>query len=280
MSDQIGFGSQPAAAPAAQPAATTPAQGVQSFSPGASNSPAGATAPVQAGSITVPEKFRNADGTLNSAAMLQSYTELERRLGAGGQPQPAQGGQPPAMTPSALQPKGQEAPTALQPQEMRAVAQEWMANGGNFTQQTYAALQQRGVDPSGLSRMFQGEKAIGDARSAQVFSAVGGKESFDAMKAWGAANLTDGEKHAFTVAVNGPVELALMAVQNLKSRFEAANGAGGNILSGGNTGGMNIQGTGYRSHAEMVTAINDPRYSTDPAYRTDVEQKIIRSTFA
>ena len=37
-------------------------------------------------------------------------------------------------------------------------------------------------------------------------------------------------------------------------------------------------GARFRSHAELSRAIADPRYSSDPAYRQDVEAKLARST--
>ena len=34
---------------------------------------------------------------------------------------------------------------------------------------------------------------------------------------------------------------------------------------------------GFRSQAEVVAAMNDPRYDNDPAYRQDVYDKLERS---
>ena len=34
---------------------------------------------------------------------------------------------------------------------------------------------------------------------------------------------------------------------------------------------------GYRSNAELARDISDPRYSTDPAFRADVEARLAKS---
>jgi hypothetical protein len=39
----------------------------------------------------------------------------------------------------------------------------------------------------------------------------------------------------------------------------------------------NSRGEVYRSQAELVAAMGDPRYDTDPAYRADVIQKLDQS---
>lgn len=55
--------------------------------------------------------------------------------------------------------------------------------------------------------------------------------------------------------------------RNLVQEAAAGNGAGGNAQ-------------GFGSQREMVKAMNDPRYRTDPTYVKEVEQKIVNSRFA
>jgi len=39
----------------------------------------------------------------------------------------------------------------------------------------------------------------------------------------------------------------------------------------------NRSGNAYRSQAELVAAMGDPRYDTDPAYRADVVDRLEQS---
>jgi len=39
-------------------------------------------------------------------------------------------------------------------------------------------------------------------------------------------------------------------------------------------------GSGFRSQAELVQAMSDPRYDSDPAYRQDVARKLERSNIS
>ena len=65
-----------------------------------------------------------------------------------------------------------------------------------------------------------------------------------------------------------------LAVAGLKSQYSDANGFEGTTLQGkpARSGGDT-----FRSQAELVAAIGDPRYDTDPAYRDDVIAKLDRS---
>ena len=53
-----------------------------------------------------------------------------------------------------------------------------------------------------------------------------------------------------------------------------ANGYEGNMVTG--RGARETQDV-FRSQAEVVAAMNDPRYDKDPAYREDVFNKLSRS---
>ena len=64
------------------------------------------------------------------------------------------------------------------------------------------------------------------------------------------------------------------AVQALKYRFDDASGVDGEMLTG--KAPVN-KGDTFRSQAEVVRAMNDPKYEKDPAYRQDVYNKLERS---
>jgi hypothetical protein len=64
------------------------------------------------------------------------------------------------------------------------------------------------------------------------------------------------------------------AVQALTNRYQDSTGVDGELLTG--KPASNKQDT-YRSQAEVVRAMTDPRYENDPAYRQDIYDKLERS---
>ena len=59
----------------------------------------------------------------------------------------------------------------------------------------------------------------------------------------------------------------------LSNRYQDANGVEGDLVQGKSP----EQVTTFRSQAEVVQAMSDPRYDNDPAYRQDVMRKLERS---
>jgi hypothetical protein len=77
-----------------------------------------------------------------------------------------------------------------------------------------------------------------------------------------------------TVMDRGDPLAMFFAVQALNARYQDAVGYDGELLTGQsprNTSDV------FRSQAELVAAMSDPRYDKDPAYRADVADKLDRS---
>ena len=68
---------------------------------------------------------------------------------------------------------------------------------------------------------------------------------------------------------------AYFAVQALAYRYNDARGVDGELLTGK---AAKSEGSQFRSQAEVVRAMSDPKYDSDPAYRQDVYEKLERST--
>jgi hypothetical protein len=104
---------------------------------------------------------------------------------------------------------------------------------------------------------------------------VGGEEAYHSMTAWAADNLPPGEVAAFDgVIERGNPEAIYFAIQALALRYQDAQGYDGELLTG-RAPTNNVDA--FRSQAEVVRAMNDPRYENDPAYRQDVFDKLERS---
>jgi len=107
-----------------------------------------------------------------------------------------------------------------------------------------------------------------------VRSAVGGEAEYNKIVGWAAENLPEEDIESFdTIVSSGNVGAIKLAINGLKAQYENTNGYEGTMVSGK----APRSGEVFRSQAELVRAMNDPRYDNDPAYRQDVIEKLDRS---
>lgn len=104
---------------------------------------------------------------------------------------------------------------------------------------------------------------------------VGGAEQYGQMISWASENMSDAEIDMYDeVMDSGDPAACFFAVQALMSRFNDATGVDGELLTGKSPTSV---AQGFRSQAELVQAMSDPRYESDPAYRADVINKLENS---
>ena len=116
---------------------------------------------------------------------------------------------------------------------------------------------------------------ISDSDVNTIQNSVGGQQKYNEMVTWAGNNLPPQQVKAFDDIINGGNVTAIqLAVAGLKSQYENANGYEGRMLSGKAPYSSNDT---FRSQQELVTAMSDPRYDNDPAYRQDVIEKLDRS---
>ena len=121
----------------------------------------------------------------------------------------------------------------------------------------------------------QAAAEMSEAQVNQVQNQAGGENNYLAVTEWAANNLPEAQIDAFDSVVDTGNPAAIgIAFQGLQSRYNEANGYEGRMLQGKPAGSS---GQVYRSQAELVAAMGDPRYDTDPAYRADVISKLDQS---
>ena len=104
---------------------------------------------------------------------------------------------------------------------------------------------------------------------------VGGSEQYDQLIDWAQDNLSEQEISMYdhVMESNDPIAM-FFAIRALGNSYENAVGVDGELLTG--TESSTPQNV-FRSQAEVVQAMSDPRYDNDPAYRQDVFEKLERS---
>ncbi len=116
---------------------------------------------------------------------------------------------------------------------------------------------------------------LSDSEISSIQDSVGGEEAYQQLIGWANENVEQNYIDAFDSVVNtGSPEAIQLVVNGLQAQYEYANGYEGRMLSGKPPSGS---GDVFRSQAEVVDAMSDPRYDNDPAYRQDLIQKLDRS---
>ena len=115
---------------------------------------------------------------------------------------------------------------------------------------------------------------LSDSDMDTVYNSVGGEKEYNNLTSWAAENMEDRALDAFNSVIDqgNPVAIQL-AVAGLKAEYDNKEGYEGRML----TGKAAKASDGFRSQAELVQAMKDPRYATDPAYQQDVYDKLERS---
>ena len=118
---------------------------------------------------------------------------------------------------------------------------------------------------------------ISDADLSTVYKSVGGEAEYDKLTDWASDNMDERALDAFNSIVNQGNPTAIqIAVAGMKAEYDNAEGYEGRML----TGKAAKSTDGFRSQAEVVRAMSDPRYDRDPAYRQDLYEKLERSNVA
>lgn len=109
-----------------------------------------------------------------------------------------------------------------------------------------------------------------------IKNSVGGDQAYDNVMQWAGENLDPDQIDAFdNIIATGNSTAIQMMVNGLKAQYDSSNGYEGRMLSGksANASSSDV----FRSQAELVAAMSDSRYESDPAYRNDLLEKLDRS---
>tara|TARA_R100001163_G_scaffold11141_1_gene10177 strand:- start:78 stop:818 length:741 start_codon:yes stop_codon:yes gene_type:complete len=107
-----------------------------------------------------------------------------------------------------------------------------------------------------------------------MMNSVGGKEQYQQIMNWAVQNLPKSDIEAFDAIIESANPFQInMAVEAMAKRYTDSNGQEGQMIQGRSA----KMTDSYRSQAEMIRDMNDPRYEDDAAYRNDVMVKLANS---
>ena len=214
----------------------------------------------------LPDKFESPED------MAEAYAQLEQKLSSRDTQQETKSQQktPPATTP----PPVSRRPTN-QDIDFERYAREF-AEQGVLSENSYKELSQRGMTEDVVDTWLTGQQALADETVNLAHDAVGGEEEYNSLMEWSANSLEEKEIDAFNRAIETPnTDDVVFAIKSLNARRQMEEGQSPTLLQG-DTGGTGINS--FQSVAQLTKAMNDPRYSNDPAYRDEVTQKLSQSS--
>ena len=153
-----------------------------------------------------------------------------------------------------LSPETIEKFSQLDSKELISAYLESIKNSPQQTEQAETELAQKDID--------------------SIHKTVGGESEYRKLTEWSSKNLTESQITSFdNVIASGDTSLIELAVAGIKAKYDNSNGYEGRMLTGKTTSATDV----FRSQAQLVQAMSDPRYDNDPAYRQDVIAKLERS---
>ena len=200
-----------------------------------------------------------------------AYKELEKKLGEKSEP-------------VSEEPKSKNEPVEEESNDSDNILEQlWQqSNNKKITKETFdelskmnpievakKAMELRARSESPQSREFT------DQDVAQIHGLVGGSENYNNMMSWANQNVPEQEVNMYDAVMElGNPLAAYFAVQSLALKYQDASGRNGQMITGK---APKQTSDVFNSQAEMVKAMEDPRYNDDPAYREAILQKLERS---
>jgi hypothetical protein len=199
-------------------------------------------------------------GKYKSAEELeQGYLELQKRMGEG-------------------QPNQQESSSVS---DQLAKAYESYTSDKNFDASAFDNVSKEDL----IKAFFENSEEVPQTEDSEgpdltqeqvdgMMNSVGGKEQYQQIMNWAVQNLPKSDIEAFDAIIESANPFQInMAVEAMAKRYTDSNGQEGQMIQGRSA----KMTDSYRSQAEMIRDMNDPRYDTDPAYRNDVMTKLANS---
>ena len=153
---------------------------------------------------------------------------------------------------------------------------------GKLDDDDYTALEGAGFSKDMVEAYLDGvqyraeqDSQLAAKEVAAIKNEFGGEQVYTEMITWAAANLDKGEVDAFNsmLKTSNPHQIRI-AVAGIQAAY-MNNAPREPKLVGGRA--PKADTTKFKSSAQVVAAMNDERYATDPAYRQEVQEKLSRS---
>lgn len=154
-----------------------------------------------------------------------------------------------------------------------------IATNGDLDDSDYEALKKIGITEKMANDYIENVFNVNQQHLDSVIDTLGGsekaaRENIDKMKAAGIFTEEQAEAVAKQMANQ---ETGLAFAKGLMAQLNSSNPQP--VVLRGENSGAQAADTGYKTQAEMIAAMRDPRYKRDPGYRAEVMEKVKTSSF-
>lgn len=144
---------------------------------------------------------------------------------------------------------------------------------GALSSKTMADLAQAGYPSEVIEGFIESRQNLESEFTNAVYSAAGGEQAYNKVIEWAQGNLSPKVLNSFNRAIdNNNLEAVTLMFEGMKAKMVAKQGTRNPTIMGG--GVTNGGAKGFSSKQEVVAAMSDPRYGTDPSYTRSVELKM------
>jgi hypothetical protein len=198
----------------------------------------------------------------SSQELEKAYIELQSKLGG---------------------PKKEEAKTdvpagakSLTPEMFDSYTEEYVKSG-QLSDKSYEALEKMGVSRSLVDSYIEGRKVAAERQESAIMDEVGGRDNYKQIIEWASQSLPADDIQQYNEIVqSGDPKKAAFAAKALAARFRSESSQPPARMIDGKRVNSDA---GFSSRAEMVEAMQNPKYQKDPAYREQVIRRIANSNF-
>lgn len=144
---------------------------------------------------------------------------------------------------------------------------------GALSSKTMADLAQAGYPSEVIEGFIESRQNLESEFTNAVYNSAGGEQAYNKVIEWAQGNLSNKVLSSFNRAIdNNNLEAVTLMFEGMKAKMVAKQGTRNPTIMGGGvtTGGYK----GFSSKQEVVEAMSDPRYGTDPNYTRSVELKM------
>ena len=155
------------------------------------------------------------------------------------------------------------------------VFQQEYSETGELSNEAYEALEEAGIDRRVVDTWLQGQEALADQNITEIYNVAGGEQEYNQMLEWASDNLQPWEMDAYNQAMDGLDSVSKLAASGLYARYRNSDAVGPRLMAGSVA---TETAPRYESIAQLTSAMRDPRYQSDPAYRAEVAMRLGNSS--
>ena len=169
-----------------------------------------------------------------------------------------------------------------------AINKYYQENNGTISEEHYKELESTGLTRNVIDSYLAGlkpkegtEQVAADPSFPEyedIVGIAGGEDKYMEMLKWMDGNISKEELQKFDKIVDAEkrnIPKVTLAVQEMFTRYKNAMGVEPRLISGRTSSSPNTRV--FRSNAEVVAAMRDPRYKTDIAFQHEVQRRLAES---